>query len=826
MPDLWSTLGYDDVASVIAEALQASHDINVIQGPPGVGKSWLAKGIGAIWDSSGGSTIVAEGDLLRSEVAFYPLGFAVAGLSSTWRSMGSKLADTTRAGERMAGTFGVITSTIQVLAQLQRKRRRARKMYLGEAEQAILYELERLARKRPLLIIADNLHWWDTASLEFLGRLRDARMSDAFPFLAEMRVIAVRTPEPHQSVVHPTANDALLSAGTTRFVDLRRPPRERFHEVLVALGAPPGITPDSVSAIYALSGGHLALASRCAGRLASGASDAFLVARDPDEFLRALLTERVRSLGVLGVEAVAVLQIAAVLGLTFRRDEVACASGGDDAEISKVLRQCRDQDVLELTDGLGRFVHDLYRQHFLSLAAQDRTGIHERLADCLRVLRPADYRLRCLNAVDAERFREAGALAVQAALQDARDGRSWRALPNAVLEAMRASNLEHVTERLVAALGYLNSYRFADCQVTLDRLPRDLPTSLLAEADYLRSMCLMSTRSEDDRGIGRTILEAWEGFWDAEPELGIRLTQLLLYGLTHLHDKGQGLKLEARLRRVLIARVSFDPAAEDALYTLDRCSGSLHPPDLAVVRNEEAVEHYAPGAGQTVVRRPVEYYRCLVNYGATLICNARYDEARDVYAEVERLVSELPAGVLPRLDYPRMNALLAEYRLGAAIDIAVDRQREIAASMGVDGDPFYIENALAVYLALAGRFDESLAIFSRLYTELTRSRSRPEPSMVYLIRANWCVTRFVGGDTAAHDDWEPLRDVLKRIAYVTRPYLLRRHELLGHVLRGDPIPAAEFDVCLVRPETLEFGPLWDNYGRGFRMPEVEFWREN
>ena len=126
-------------------------------------------------------------------------------------------------------------------------------------------------------------------------------------------------------------------------------------------------------------------------------------------------------------------------------------------------------------------------------------------------------------------------------------------------------------------------------------------------------MCLMSTRSEDDRARGRAILEAWDGLVEEEPELGIRLMQLLLYGLTHLQDKEPGRRFEGRLRQVLIDRVGFDPAAKDALYTLDRCAASLYQPDIAVVRNQEAAERFGPVPGQAVLRRPLEYYRCLVN---------------------------------------------------------------------------------------------------------------------------------------------------------------------------------------------------------------------
>ena len=172
----------------------------------------------------------------------------------------------------------------------------------------------------------------------------------------------------------------------------------------------------------------------------------------------------------------------------------------------------------------------------------------------------------------------------------------------------------------------------------------------------------MSTRSEDDRAEGRSILLAWEGYAELEPELGIRLLQLLLYGLTHLRDKQPGRELEGRIRQLLGDRVSFDPAAKDALYTLDRSSASLYQPDVAIIRKREAVAYYGPTPENTVLRRPVEYYRCLVNYGASQISNARYQDALETYGKVRKLVKEYAPKTFPRIDFPQMNQLLAEYR--------------------------------------------------------------------------------------------------------------------------------------------------------------------
>jgi hypothetical protein len=818
-----SVLGYDAVAAAIAETIEAGTDISVIQGPPGVGKSWLANGIGALWEEGGGKTIVAQGDQLQSDAAYYALSLALAALARRWASMGKDLAKIATAGEQVVGTAGVITSTAQLLSDLRPARQRARKLYLGEVEQSILFDLDRLARRRPLLIIADNLHWWDSASLEFLGRLREPRMSEAFPLLAHLRVVAVQTVEPYQQTAHPDARDALLSRGATHYHSLSKPSREMFPAVLEALGAPPETSPETADIVYGFTGGHLALAARCASRLRDGAAADILSAANSEEFVKRLLTDRISSLGSVGNSALAILQIAAVLGLRFRRKEVVCAFGGDAAEAARLLRTCRDEDVLDLSEDMGQFAHDLLRQHFLNAGSLEMTGIHESVSECLRLLRPGAYELRCAHAQHAECERDAATLAVQAGLALQRESRSWHELPAHALSAIEASGMTSDIETLATAVEQFNRFEFSACGATLDRLPHTLPRSLAAEADYLRAMCLANTRSTVDREAAVALLESWDSYETQEPELGVRLMQLRLFALTLIVDKAPGRALEGQIRQALMNRGDFDESAHDAMYTLDRCAASLYEPETALIRTREAARHFGVSPGLTVLRRPGEYYRCLVNLGALLVTNALYDEARDVHRQLEELVAEYASGTFPRLDYPRTTSVLADYRAGA-IDVteALRRQHEVVAEHRVPIDPFYVENALAVYLALAGSGEAALEIYDRLYEQLS-GMQRPEASMLYLISANRCATRYVlGAHEDAHTEWVGLSNLVTQIPYVIRTYLIARHEMLEEVIRsGDVASPVEFDECLLGKS--RFGPLWNQLGRGFRAPEVEWW---
>jgi len=826
--DLWTVLGYDSLASEVALSLRDSSDITVIEGSPGVGKSLLAKGIGELWEDGGASVVVAEGDQMRSDVALYPFGAALDGLDSGWRTLGPAVTGIAKAGETLIGTAGIITATVETLLSLRTASRKGRMPNLSEAEQKILVELRKLAKRPPLLLIADNLHWWDRRSLELLGVLRATHMREAFPFLDDMRVLAVQTPEPYQSVANPAAHNALLAPMGTSPVVLPKISIEGFDRVLVALGAPQP-TDEQTRDIYSFSRGNLALAQRCAARL-SHEEDISLMSDDSDQdFVRRLMGERIRSLGTLGAEAVALLEVAAVVGLRFRRDELICASDSDEPETARLLRYCREEDMLQLENETGRFVHDIYRRHFLGSGVGDKVEIHERLADCFRQLRPGEYDLRCINAIDAELVSEAATLGIQAALQAEREGRPWQDLPERILGAIESGDLRDVACNLVDAHHALRRYDYEECLAILDGLPHGMPKPLFAEATHMRAACLMSTRSEADRESARRILSGWVDYVSVEPELGTRLMLLSLYGLMHIVDKGPGIALEEEIGRALIDRVSLDVTAKDALHTLDRCSGGLHPVDASLRRITRATNYYAPDNDDGLVRRPMEYYRCLVNLGSSLISNARYAEACQTHDTLFEFVEQYPSGTFSRVDYALMNQLLGEFRADRleASDAAI-RQRQLLAMQAVGNDPYYGTNALAVYLILSGAHGEAIALLEDAEKHLTANRPEPEPNIIYLLRSNRCLARFVAGEhDAATAEWDVIGEIISSFVFPSQPIYERRHELLAAALREiGATSAVELDGILVSKSHAELGPLWEDYAHGFMLPAIEMWREN
>lgn len=829
MSGIWAELGYHEAFAEMAQDLRDTAGLHLLEGPPGTGKSWLARGLGAFWKRGGASTIIAEGDHLHANSPYAPFGLSLAEIEPGWNRIVESTLEIAKAAESLAGTAGVISSTVQALVSSRSQKRSHAMRYLGDQEQTIVADLEQLGRSKAILLVADDLQWWDRGSLTFLRQLLAPRMASAFPFLSELRVLAVQTPEPYQPRIHEDALDTLLSSAVRPARQLERIDRLRFGRAVTALRPDTPIPVDTLDKIYRLTGGHLALAVRIARNDSIADIETALELATLHEFIMALLDERMQSLGALGRDARDLLQMGAFLGSPFRKEDAVCASEAGEFETLELLRVCRDEELLEARDGAFKFSHDVYREFFLTTGAAERLTYAQRFRDCLRRLRPGEYMARAENSLLADDPQDAISLAIQAHLQAMRNGTEAPAASARL--ASEVSNSDMAQAALQAFRGawqMLASHQHQQALAKLDMLPKGISTYLLAEADYLRALCRLSTRNEVDREIGRSILSAWSGLRDQEAELGIRLSLLHLYGLCHLFDKREGRKLEGEIRRHLIDRVAFDPSAEDAFYILDRIAGALYLPDIALVRNSEAAKHFDVGAGRSVHRMPVEHYRCLTNLGANLITNGRFDEAVEVSTRIEDLIETYEEDTFPRVELPLTNAVLARFRAGLiSVDEAREAQRAIVDAVPPSGDRFYLLNAWAAYTALSGDPSSAVETYADAIRDLTGRHAEPEPSMEYLLRANGCCARFLdGGSDAIGGEWEALGRLVRRINYVTQPSLVRRHELLKDILAmPEPPPPLEFDEVLLHTHPDELGSYWVHLCRGFRMPEIEFWRE-
>ncbi|WP_250030845.1 ATP-binding protein [Paractinoplanes maris] len=365
--------------------------VTVLAGEPGIGKSRMLAELGARADARGMLVLAGSASEFERDLPFWLFVDALdeylraaepdrlAGLDDETRSELAGLLPSWPAGSTPAGGRGD-----------PRYR----------AHRAMRQLLEVLAGPTPAVLLLDDLHWADSASVELVcGLLRRP------PVAPVLLGLALR---PRQTARRLTAS--LDRAGTlvTR-LDLGPLSLGDARELLGAEGA----------ALYADSGGNpfylgqLARAGRAPGAAArsvpaGGDVPAAVSVAMADEL--ALLDRGVRR----------VLEGAAVTGDPFLLELVATAAEQPETTVAQALDVLLDRDLVRPTDAPRRFRfrHPLLRRAVYDAAPRAwRVGAHERLAAALaeRGVPPAG---RAHHIVQAARPGDADAVALLRAAGD------------------------------------------------------------------------------------------------------------------------------------------------------------------------------------------------------------------------------------------------------------------------------------------------------------------------------------------------------------------------------------------------------------------------
>lgn len=253
--------------------------------------------------------------------------------------------------------------------------------------------LEAVAGDRGLVLILDDMHWADAASVDLVAAL--LRRPPAAPVLI---AVAMR---PHQAPARLASamERAERDAGLVR-VDLAPLSRES-SDALVG----DAVSAERRAALYEESGGnpfyleHLARAEAAGAAVPRGVSDA--------------ITEELRE---LPEQARHVIEAAAVAGDPFEPDLVAAAAGMEEGAVLDALDLLQARDLIRPTPVPRRFTmrHPLVRRAVYDTAGAGwRLTAHARAADALRD-RGAPAELRAHHVARSARPGDAEAVALLA----------------------------------------------------------------------------------------------------------------------------------------------------------------------------------------------------------------------------------------------------------------------------------------------------------------------------------------------------------------------------------------------------------------------------
>lgn len=397
-------VGRADQLGLIDEALEelAKGPAVAIElvGEPGIGKTRLLSELATRAEQRGHLVLAGSASELEREL---PFAVFVNALDEYLESLDVEVFSSM--DDNVQAELGHVLPSLAALARgrvvaLQHERYRSHR--------ALRELLELLARTRPLVLILDDVHWADPASVELLGALL-RRPPDA----AVLMAVAVRPRQAPGRLA--TALDRADRAAALTRIELGAltldEARQLLGERIDALGA---------SLLYEESGGnpfYLEQLARSVKRADEGSTKpgTAVLGLDVPPAVAASLSEE---LSLLSDAGRLMLEGAAVAGDPFELDVAGAAAATGEAEVVDALDALLELDLIRTTDmpRRFRFRHPLVRHAVYEATPLGwRLGAHERCAEFL-TLRGASAVAR---AHHVERSARRGDVAAVALLSEA-----------------------------------------------------------------------------------------------------------------------------------------------------------------------------------------------------------------------------------------------------------------------------------------------------------------------------------------------------------------------------------------------------------------------
>ena len=355
----------EDVLDELDRGLPAAIEL---VGEPGIGKTRLLSELGVRAELRGHLVLSGSASELEREL---PFSVFVHALDEYVQSL-----DPDRLSSLDDDVQAELAHVLPSLTGLARGRAVAPQQERYRSHRAVRALLENLARTRPLVLVLDDFHWADSASLELLGAL--LRRPPAAPVLTALALRPRQTPERLAAAVARAQRAAVL---TRVELDALTPGEAREF-----LGR--AVAPAEATVLYEESGGNpfyldqLARALERAGAVIQTPEISLSGIGVPAAVAAALSEE----LALLSPETRLVLQGAAVAGDPFEPELAAAAAAVSEEAAMDAVDDLLRLDLVHSTDvpRRFRFRHPIVRRAVYEAAPGGwRLGAHERCANAL-----------------------------------------------------------------------------------------------------------------------------------------------------------------------------------------------------------------------------------------------------------------------------------------------------------------------------------------------------------------------------------------------------------------------------------------------------------
>lgn len=715
-----------------------------LSGPSGSGKTEFSRHIASLWSRDGGDAYRITGDKDQAGTGYLAAHRALAGLRPR-RSAREADRDLPIAVLRslpwVGGPISALAKTFIARAEFSGPD------FLPAELQDLLSGFQRVCLGQKLLFIIDDAHWLDVGTADLLVRMASPEVLENYPFAARASYLFIETTD-QEPVPAVSARLASIKQRAAARAALIFPTRAQFPAVLQSLGMVQTPAPEICDRLYGLTRGHLKLAKEIVRLLEEDGPSSELgkeQSATPAEMAARLFRMRLEGLAPAAPKIEKLLGIASCIGQRFSRRELECAYA-DPADFALALDIARREEFLSGEGDALQFTHEIVKTALKAMATSDAASFHDKLCECVRLIRPGDYRARLRHALLADNPQRTASLVFALLLQERRgeivlEHGSDR--PSE--EALGEHNVAFAAAR--EALFAMDNGRHNEAIRLLVPHYDGSDSLVQGEIAYLIALNYYKKRTRADYENARALLEPWTARRD-DGEIWHRLMLTLAVVHAALADQRGSSETLTRVRAYLEQSASYDSSARAKIQILNRKADVFYPLEVAGVLIEKAVQYFAPPPGTDVPRNAFQYAAALINLSGNAFLRGEFGTGHTTADAAVRFISLFSARMrVPEAYKAFNNYAIAAVRAGhvtpaEGLEILDTMARATGESDRCD---YSLLSANRGALALlAGRVEEADALLARTYEAC--KHDGVEGYYLLYAASNFAVSQYICGN--------------------------------------------------------------------------------
>lgn len=800
-----------------------------VDGISGSGKSFIAKKVQQTWEMHDRNiTFFINGDDFYSSREYYPFFIGLADRKEQLLANKTALKSLVELAKGIPFAGDFVSHIISNVSEQKQKSLISKYPYLTSIELDIIFKLQYLVEENNLLLIADNFHWFDKASLNFLSLIYSGKLFADFPFLNQIKILVITTKD--QDYTNSDDTKIFISKNLNAYYSIKQISFDKYKKVLALFGLQVKLSNELYKLLFSFTGSHIELIKNIVAFVKDSTIEGIeYIAKNITEssfYAEEILSMRLNSYGMTGEQIKDVLEQASIIGLNFTFEELGCLTNKRKHILEPVLKNAAELNLIESQKNKLQFTHEILKNIFTCKAADKKAFYHNSFANCLRILKPGDYVSRANHLFEAGSLEDSIILYIVAYFKSLRNGINYSPIYKNRILTLCEKYINEYLKIMNKAYSAYNKKQYESTISLLASLEENYPKLLIAEKDYLLSICLAKSPRQKDRMEAKNILETWDEIKNEESEVWTRLMSTLMIINIHLELFDEAKKIEKKLMLYLTEREKFDPNALDGINVLRRKSQSLHISEVAIQRTLKSLEYFGPKENSKIPMNPIEYYMALSNHAGNEINQGDFENSHCTSLLALNLIKNYPMLNFPRHEIP-INNFIVSGILSENLELqnGIDLYEQLFENKKKYADYILLLNNQAILHALNNDLTYAEKIIN-VAVNFIESESCIDSYYEYYIGINKVIMfYFLDKVSLALREWEYLDKKIPNIPDIA--FLLKRHQLIGNYLKNTKkINTTEWFNALILENPFELGKAWNFFGKGYLFSDLQFWSES